>query len=500
MQSSLRAALFCAVSLSLAAPAPGWTQAPMQMAQADAGLRAAVTDPLARSFYERIGWRPIWSDDRAEALIAAIGQAGRHGMDASRFLQMVENAGGPEAREAALTQAALSYGHALAFGMVDPTDLHEIYTLERPTADLVGGLARAAQSGDVAGWLDSLAPADAEYRALSDAYVQAVGKAGAAPAKPIPTGKLLKPGDKDARVPLVAAALSAAGYSVAAEGNLYTPQLAEAVRSYQAERGLGVDGVIGAGTINALNAKPGVHARQLALNLERRRWLSRAPATRRIDVNTAGAFLNYLRDGQVAHTTRVVVGKSDTSTPALGTKMTRLVVNPPWYVPTSIAQKEILPKGSAYLRRENMYVENGRVIQRPGPNAALGEVKFDLDNPYAIYLHDTPSKALFERDERHASHGCVRVQDALGFARMLAEEEGKGAEFDDKLATGKTAVVNFERDIPVRLLYHTAWLGADGQVAYAADSYGWDDKLAQALGMGGSGERGSATIAADLGP
>jgi len=506
MKSPVRIALFCALSLAAAGPA-NTVQAAMpwqRNAVSDDTLRSAVTDPLARSFYERIGWQPIWSPQRADALVAAIGEASRHGMDGQRFLRLVDEAGSPAAREAALTQAALSYGHGLAFGMVDPANLHDHYTLERPTADLVGGLATAAKSGDIGGWLESLAPSDPEYRALSDAYVQATGKGGGiGPAKPVPAGKLLKPGDRDPRMVLIARALQTAGYDVsinAEKSSLYTPEIEAAVRAFQADRGLGVDGVIGAGTIAALNAKPGVHARQLALNLERRRWLARNPAERRIDVNTAGTFLTYWRGGQPAYTTRVVTGKSDTATPALGSLMTRLVVNPPWYVPDSIAKKEVFPKGAAYLRREDMYVENGRVIQRPGPKAALGQVKFDLDNPYAIYLHDTPSKALFERNERHASHGCVRVQNALEFARMLAEEDGNGALFDEKLASGKTGVVNFERDIPVRLLYHTAWLGEDDRIAYAPDAYGWDDKLAQALGMGGSGEAGVQSTAADLGP
>lgn len=502
MNSPFRAALFCAVCLTLAVPGATATAQPTPAA-ADTALRAAVADPLARSFYERTGWRPIWDERRADALIAAIGEAKRHGMDGRRFTRIIDAASTRMAREAALTQAALAYGHALAFGMVDPAKLHDLYTLERPTADLVGGLAKAAQSGNIAGWLESLAPTDPEYRALSAAYLESVGKMDAAPTEPIPAGKLLKPGARDPRVPLIAQALAAAGYAAATDPTtptLYTPQLADAVRAVQAERGLDVDGVIGAGTLAVLNAKPAAHARQLALNLERRRWLARSPAARRIDVNTAAAQLAYWRDGQVAHRARVVVGKADTATPQLASLMTRLVVNPPWYVPTSIAQKEILPKGLAYLRREDMYVENGRVIQRPGPKAALGEVKFDLDNPYAIYLHDTPSKALFERNERHASHGCVRVQDALAFARMLAEEDGNAALFDTKLASGKTAVVNFERDIPVRLLYHTAWLNEAGQVAYAPDTYGWDDKLAVALGMGATGDRGERPVAADVGP
>ena len=202
-----------------------------------------------------------------------------------------------------------------------------------------------------------------------------------------------------------------------------------------------------------------------------------------MDVNTAATLLTYYRDGAPAWSTRVVVGAARSPTPALGSPMTRLVVNPPWYVPDSIANAEILPKGSGYLNANDMYVRDGRVIQRPGPKAALGQVKFDMDNEYAIYLHDTPAKSLFEQDERHRSHGCVRVQNALEFARLLAEEEGKGADFDARLASGETATVDLENELPVRLLYHTAYLDETGRIVFRPDVYGWDEELAKALGM-----------------
>lgn len=340
-----------------------------------------------------------WNKRKAESLREALRGASRHGLDATALLERIDNAKSEIAYETALTSAALTYGRALTFGAVDPDRLFDLYTLDRPTADLTGGLTKALQSGDVGGWLESLAPQDAEYGALSEAYL-------------------------------------------AAEGTDRAPQL--------------------------------------AVNLERRRWLARGAAARRIDVNTAANVLHYIKGGEVAQRVTVVTGKTATPTPQLSSTMTRLVVNPPWNVPERIARNEILPKGRGYMRANNMYVSGGRVVQRPGPNAALGLVKFDLDNPYAIYLHDTPSKKNFESDDRHRSHGCVRVQDATDFARMLAEEDGMGGEFDEDLGSGKTATVNIS-DIPVRLLYHSAYLDEGGQVAFAADAYGWDKKVAGAL-------------------
>jgi murein L,D-transpeptidase YcbB/YkuD len=184
----------------------------------------------------------------------------------------------------------------------------------------------------------------------------------------------------------------------------------------------------------------------------------------------------------------------------------QLVVNPPWVVPSRIANEEILPHGPGYLRRNNMVLVNGQVIQRPSPATALGLVKFDMQNPHAIYLHDTPAKALFAARERHRSHGCVRVEKAVEFARFLAERYGAGEAFEAALSSGETKAVELSGSIPVRLLYHTAVVYQDGRVLFGPDPYGWDARLAAAMGLTGAGEAAqgveapAAPAPADLGP
>lgn len=453
-----------------------------------ADLGSGVSDPRVRQFYELRGGREAWTGGRAEALVEAIGQAERHGLDPRMFLDAIDAAASPGEREGALTLAAITYGEALARGVADPAKLHRIYTLERPRANVAADLARAIDTGDLRDWFERLAPQDAEYRALSEAYLRSRARAGTTSERDIPAGGLMREGSQDPRVPAIAEALTEAGYPAPPAGSdLYDAEMAAAVRAFQADFGLKADGVVGPATLAAINTGSGERARQLALNLERRRWLAREVPQRRVDVNTAATLLTYYRDGASAWSTRVVVGAARTPTPALGSPITRLVVNPPWYVPDSIANAEILPKGDAYLRANDMYVKDGRVIQRAGPQAALGQVKFDMDNEYAIYLHDTPAKALFERNERHRSHGCVRVQNALEFARLLAEEEGKGADFDARLASGETGTVDLEAELPVRLLYHTAYLDEAGAIVFRPDVYGWDEELAKALGMTTSG-------------
>ncbi|HKT53297.1 MAG TPA: L,D-transpeptidase family protein, partial [Caulobacteraceae bacterium] len=137
-----------------------------------------------------------------------------------------------------------------------------------------------------------------------------------------------------------------------------------------------------------------------------------------------------------------------------------------------------------YMRREDMHWVDGRIEQAAGPKSSLGLVKFDVADPYDIYLHDTPAKTLFAQPDRHRSHGCVRVENAVDFARSIAAETDQAAAFDQALASGKTTQVELGQSIPVRMFYHTAYLDTDGRMLLAPDVYGTDDALAAALGLG----------------
>jgi murein L,D-transpeptidase YcbB/YkuD len=381
---------------------------------------AGLSDPVALRFYQQRGWRLAWLPDHGAELTRSFGDARRHGLDHVAFAPKTPTAGGPIPQDIAWTLAALRYAGAMSGGYVDPKTIETIFTLERNEVDLAAGLEQALAGGRLAAWLASLAPADAEYKALSTAYLDAAGQAGADGAAP--------------------------------------PE--------------------------APAAPAGASARDLAANLERRRWLSRSPPATRIDVNTSGAFLAYIRPNTAPVALRVVAGREDHETPSIQASFHQLIANPKWRVPMSIARKEIFPKGRAYMRREHMRIVNGAVEQAAGPRNSLGLVKFDLVDPYEIYLHDTPAKPLFDLPERHKSHGCVRVQNALDFARLLAGETGKTDDFDKALASGRTSSVDIGRSIPVRMLYHTAYVDDAGQLVVLPDVYGWNDKLAVALGFG----------------
>ena len=151
------------------------------------------------------------------------------------------------------------------------------------------------------------------------------------------------------------------------------------------------------------------------------------------------------------------------------------------------------------MRRTTRAWRNGQIVQKSGPTNSLGLVKFDLRNDQAIYLHDTPAKALFRRDERHESHGCVRVDDALGFARLIAQDQGVLEQWERALATGEETFVNLPHEIPVRLLYHTAW-AEGGRIVFAPDAYNWDEDVAEALGLPARPRRAPTRRDRDIGP
>ncbi|MGN6848205.1 MAG: L,D-transpeptidase family protein [Sphingomicrobium sp.] len=430
-----------------------------------------------------------WSKKLEKQLRDAIAGAPANGLKPDLFLK------GSGQYGAALTDAALRYAEALAHGYSDPTKIFPVYTIPRPSGDVRQGFQQAMQSGDLTSWFNSLPPQTDEYKALSQAHLHYLQLAGKTPNfQPVPDGKPIKPHAHDSRVLGLAAALSAMGYlaepqqganqqpSAANTSTRYSPQLVAAVKKLQSDFGLKTDGIVGGNTLAALNMGPAGLARECAIAMERLRWLVRDPPKTRIDVNTAATFLDYWRDGQHKDRREVVAGEPDKQTPQIQAPIVNLVAYPTWTVPKSIAQSEISQKSSGWLQQNNFVMKNGMYVQQSGPKNSLGLVKFDMDDKQAIYLHDTPAKALFSLPERHRSHGCVRIQDAVAFANAIATEEGISDQFQKAMAGQKEAYVKLKSPIPVRLLYQTAfWDGT--KVQFRPDVYGWDDNVAAALGL-----------------
>ncbi len=456
-----------------------------------ARLPAAI-QPDVRAFYELNGWRPVWNAERLRALQGAAGRAERHGLSQGDFFDFNALAAVPAAAEMRTTAAALGYARVLSEGRIRPETVEDLWEMQKNRVDLPVGLNDALAQARLIEWFEGLAPTDIGYSNLSAGYVRYRRMIRDGRSWPVfRAGPTIEPGTSDARIPVLIERLVAEGdlsapdgARLAAMGNFYGPELEEAVKGFQVRHGLGADGRIGTGTQRSLSASAEDRARQIALNLERRRWLARDLAPERIEVNTAAAIMVYWKDGKPVHSNRVVCGSPANQTPSLEKQFASVVANPPWYVPASIARNEILPKGPGYLASQNMYISNGTVIQRAGPTAALGYVKFELRDSYAIFLHDTPSKAAFNLAMRQRSHGCVRVQGAVEFARLLlSPDPALLAQFDAAQDTRETKRIQTGREITVRLLYWTAFVDGQGRVAFREDVYGRDGKLAEALGI-----------------
>lgn len=424
-----------------------------------------------------------WTRKTEKQLREAIEQAPANGLKPDLFLKGDLPKDDAE-RYAVLTQAALKYAEALAHGYSDPAKVNQIYVIPRARADVRTGLTKALQNGNVDEWLASLPPQTDEYRALSQAHLHYVKLAGQVNFQPVPDGKPIKPGSSDPRVPVIAGALRSYGYvpNQPPPARHYSGVLVAGVKRLQADYGLKADGIVAGDTLDVLNLGPAGRARQLAVAMERLRWLPRNPPATRIDVNTATTTLDYWRDGQHVDSRKVVAGEPDKQTPMLQANFSSLVANPKWRVPDSIAEKELSTKSQGWLAANDFVIENGKYIQQSGDKNSLGLVKFDMEDKEQIYMHDTPAKALFGLPDRHRSHGCVRVENAIQFAEMLASQDGVLQQFEDALASGDEKWVKLKTVIPVRMLYQTAfWDGA--RVQFRADAYGRDDDVAAALGL-----------------
>jgi murein L,D-transpeptidase YcbB/YkuD len=224
-------------------------------------------------------------------------------------------------------------------------------------------------------------------------------------------------------------------------------------------------------------------ARIVAVNLERLRWLPRAMPADRVEVNAASAQLQLFRGNVPVFATRVVVGEPDKQTPEMQAQIEGVLFNPAWHVPHSIAVKEILPRqhsDPSYLAHHNMvFRPDGSIVQRPGAGSSLGQLKFEMPNSFDVYLHDTPLKGLFARDDRRQSHGCVRVENPRELASLLLQEPVGSV--NEAISVGSTHREYLPTSLPVFIVYQTVSVGPGGSIRFLPDLYGRDQEISDQL-------------------
>jgi murein L,D-transpeptidase YcbB/YkuD len=479
---------------------------------------ASASEEVIAAFYRDRKFQSIWtsaSDEaRRHALFVALSQAGEQGLPTKRYdlaglihaAQAAVTEGDRGRLELAMTRAYLDYASDLSAGALqpkklDPTILREI--IRPQPLDLLNEIATSA-APDL--YLRDLAPTAPQYARLIKEKLRLEHQP---PLQNLISASKLKPKDQGDAVIVLRDRLIDLGYLSRTASASYDAQIMRAVQRYQLDQGLIADGVAGASTINALNTPPADRLKSVIVSLERMRWMGHTDlGARHIWVNQPTFTAEIVDDGRVTFETRVVIGKNDpeTRSPEFSDQMEYMVINPSWGVPRSIIVKEYLPmlqRNRNAVGQLDVVDSNGNIIPRgsvnfaaytassfpfglrqaPSDGNALGKVKFMFPNPYNIYLHDTPAKALFSNEVRAFSHGCIRVGSPMDFAYALLAKQSddpKGL-FKEHLDSKNENSLSLQAPVPVHLVYYTAWPNEKGSMSYARDVYGRDAVLFDAL-------------------
>lgn len=470
------------------------------------------------AYYAEQGYLPTWViagrlTDRARSLIVRLAHADADGLDPHAYFTPPIALGSivPADREQSaraevqLSLALVTYAREANNGRLDPNEISQNFDYKPHLPDPVEVLDNLATADDAVAALDSYNPRHPEFLALRAKLAELRAKKTTRPPV-VPEGTMLRLGMTDSRVAVLRARLDVT--EPTENPDLFDDAVDVAVRAFQEQAKLKVDGIVGRGTLGVMNAAADDHVATVLANMERWRWMPENLGNFYVRVNIPNFNLDVYQGRKVVYTTRIVVGQVDKQTPVFSHQIEHVIVNPTWNVPASIAVKEMLPKIQANpgalngyqvfanidgrFRPVNPYMIDWynvdmrriQIKQPPGDDNALGSIKFMFPNPYAVYLHDTPSKSLFARDYRALSHGCMRVMNPWDFADALLQHDPKLTTAQlKKLVGGREARVNLTNPIPVHITYFTAWVDDSGKLQLRNDVYGHDARVEKALGL-----------------
>lgn len=487
---------------------------------------------LVYSFYEERNFQLIWITDTQPNQLAfdlreSIAQIRFDGLNPEEyelseidrlFQQFLDRKTPPNQKdllelEGLLTLSFYRLIDHLKFGKVDPAELSGIWDLkkQREPAVILDFLKRVTGFWYLSNLLEEARPSLSAYAAGRKTMMELELELlhAAEEWDEIRLDKVLKLGDRHPKVPLIDQRLRKLGFGfyswLDSIPDLYDSSMWQAVRRLQVDFGLEDDGIIGKNTLTALNASPKTKMQQLAVNLERMRWIPEGMLEgEKVLVNIPDFKMAYLDGADTLFSSDVIVGTVRNKTPIFSAELSHLIFSPYWNVPNSITRNEIVPavrRDPSYLTRNKMeIISAGRVVnpsavdwnsrsfpywirQQPGPHNSLGLVKFMFPNSHHIYLHDTPAKQLFFRQNRAFSHGCIRMKKPLEFALFLLREQPEWTE--EKVRTAMTQTVETEVRLsqkkPVWITYFTYWSDDQGKALFKNDIYGLDEQLWQKL-------------------
>jgi murein L,D-transpeptidase YcbB/YkuD len=413
-----------------------------------------------------------------------------------------------------LTDAFYSFGFHLSEGIVDPYSNHFNWHIKKPKKNLTNIFQTILSDDSLEGFVDALQPHHPGYlklRAALSTYSN-IKKSGCWPE--VPASRKMQKGDQGTWISVLRSRLIISGdlpESTHSNPSCFDDVLEDGVRRFQARHGLEVDGVVGSKTLAALNVSVEDRITQIRLNMERWRWLPQDLGERHVMVNTADFKLNIIENEKTTESIRAIVGKRKRPTPVLSQKIRHLELNPYWNIPFNIALNDIIPsikKDPNYLPNNNIRIfenweENARELipesidwsqitkrnftyrfrQDPSNSNALGRVKFMFPNKFSIYLHDTPSRNLFNMTKRTFSSGCIRIEKPIQLADYLLRDHPKWnlEKLIAAVNSKKNKTILLSHPINIHILYWTAWVDNDGIVNFREDIYGRDSRLNIAL-------------------
>lgn len=388
--------------------------------------------------------------------------------------------------EMALTRQFFRYARVAYSGRRDINTKDLDWFIPRKKVDYVAFLDSLLQHKGTK--LDQYEPVNRQYNLLKEYLLKyyAAEKAGVWEAIALDK-KSYKPGDSSVAIQKIKRRLTLVGDLQDMDTSAhFNSNLTQAVKNYQHRYGLKEDGVIGSALVQEMNRPISFRIQQILINMERIRWVPAEPTTDYLLVNIPEFRLHVYEKGKYMWSMNVVVGSSAHNTVIFNGDMKYVVFSPYWNVPTSIVKKEIMPgmsRNKNYLVRHNMEWNGGAVRQKPGPSNSLGLVKFLFPNSYNIYLHDTPSKSLFNESSRAFSHGCIRLAEPKKLAQYLLRNDPSwdSTNITKAMNAGKEKYVTLKTPIPVFIGYFTAWVDRQGKLNFRDDIYGHDKQMRERL-------------------
>ena len=453
------------------------------------------------AFYAARANAPLWLDGsqfsaKARAALARIDRAGEDGLNLAPFAVPALHA--PEPRDLAnadlaVTEAVVTYAKQARGARIDPLQISRLITAKPTIPEVADILTTVSGASDPDATLRGYNPPQAGYAQLRDKLAELRQQDVPVAHEAIPSGPTLRPGMRDARVPLIRSRFGLdLPSAAAADGLVYDTKVAAAVADFQRSVGMNASGILTPKTIAALSGgNPPQLESEIVANMERWRWLPRDLGVDHITVNVPDYALDVVRDGSVVHHARVVVGKPDHQTPIFSDVMRFIIVNPYWNVPLSIIKKEMMPK---LAENPNYFADHGyEVVERdgvtyvrqpPGDDNALGRIKFMFPNQHSVYLHDTNARALFGNDKRAFSHGCVRVDQPFKLAEVvLGKDAGWSEARVKKMVGGTERTIMLPTPLPIHITYFTAYVDDHGALNLRDDIYGYSARVKSALAL-----------------